>query len=88
MIECGSFICVKLSVIYELCQFNRLYNLAVLAYTHIAGSNLVYKYNLVVVVAELELDIPEVETDGLKVVCNNFCNLESAPSCFQTSRES
>ena len=60
-------ICIKngLSVQNQLGQFNRINNLAILVNTHVTGSNLIDKDNFVIVVTELELDVPEVKTDGL-----------------------
>ena len=53
----------RLSVVDKLCKLNRVNNNAVLVNAHVTGSDFVDEDNLVVVVAELKLDIPEIKTD-------------------------
>ena len=53
----------RLLVQDQLSQIHGIHDLAVLVYAHVAAGDLIDEDDFVIVVAELELDIPKVETD-------------------------
>ena len=64
---------LQLSVQDQLGQLHGLHNGIALVDAHIAGGDLVNEHHLAVLgVAELELDVPEIQADGLEVVSNDL----------------